>query len=133
MQRRRWRDRGGIDTQPDRAPVASSWQISNWPHFIDTDSAGTHPTLTAFDSQYATATAYTEDVTSNEAAATKYASDARGRQDIGLDAIVLSDWMAYQWVQAGYAQRLDPALLPNVSKLRIPPLRAARSIPMTSS
>ena len=108
----------------DSAPVASSWQISNWPHFIDTDSDGTHPTLTAFDSHYATTTAYTEDVTSNEAAATKYAQTLADGKDIGLDAIVLSDWMAYQWVQAGYAQRLDPALLPNVSKLRIPPLRA---------
>ena len=44
-------------------------------------------------------------------------------EDIGQDAIVLSDWMAYQWIHAGYAQRLDPALLPHVNSLRIPPLR----------
>jgi spermidine/putrescine transport system substrate-binding protein len=108
----------------DRAPVASSWQISNWPHFIDTDSDGNHPTLTAFDSHYGTSTGYTEGVTSNEAAATQYAPMLAKGEDIQLDAIVLSDWMAYQWVQAGYAQPLDQALLPNVSKLRIPPLRA---------
>ena len=27
----------------DRAPLATTWQISNWPHFIDTASDGTHP------------------------------------------------------------------------------------------
>ena len=107
----------------DRAPLATTWQISNWPHFIDTDSDGTHPTLTAFDSRYDTDTVYTEDITSNEAAAAKYAPKLAEGQDIGQDAIVLSDWMAYQWIQAGYAQRLDPALLPHVNSLRIPPLR----------
>ena len=106
-----------------RAPLATTWQISNWPHFIDTDSEGTHPTLTAFDSRYDTDTVYTEDITSNEAAAAKYAPMLAEGQDIGQDAIVLSDWMAYQWIQAGYAQRLDPALLPHVNSLRIPPLQ----------
>jgi spermidine/putrescine transport system substrate-binding protein len=107
----------------DRAPLATTWQISNWPHFIDTASDGTHPTVTAFDSRYDTDTVYTEDITSNEAAATKYASMLAEGEDIGQDAIVLSDWMAYQWIHAGYAQRLDPALLPHVNSLRIPPLR----------
>ena len=107
----------------DRAPLATTWQISNWPHFIDTDSDGTHPTLTAFDSRYDTDTVYTEDITSNEAAAAKYAPMLAEGEDIGQDAIVLSDWMAYQWIHAGYAQRLDPALLPHVNSLRIPPLR----------
>jgi spermidine/putrescine transport system substrate-binding protein len=107
----------------DRAPVADSWQISNWPHFIDTDSDGNHPTLNAFDDRYDTDTLYTETVTSNEAVATQYAPKLADGEDIGLDAIVLSDWMAYQWVDAGYAQHLDPSLLPHVTDLRLPPLR----------
>src|SRR5690242_19552284 len=101
----------------DRAPVAATWQFSNWPHFIDTDSDGNHPTVTAFDDRYDTDTVYSEDVTSNEAAATRYAPALSNGEDIGLDAIVLSDWMAYQWVDAGYAQRLDPSLLPHVNDL----------------
>jgi spermidine/putrescine transport system substrate-binding protein len=107
----------------DRAPLATTWQVSNWPHFIDTDSDGTHPTLTAFDSRYDTDTVYSEDIASNEAAAAKYAPMLAEGEDIGQDAIVLSDWMAYQWIHAGYAQRLDPVLLPHVTSLRIPPLR----------
>src|SRR6476660_3156817 len=89
----------------DRAPLATTWQVSNWPHFIDTDSV------------------YSEDIASNEAAAARYAPMLAEGEDIGQDAIVLSDWMAYQWIHAGYAQRLDPALLPHVNSLRIPPLR----------
>jgi spermidine/putrescine transport system substrate-binding protein len=103
-------------------PMASSWQISNWPNFIDTDDDGGHPSVDSFNAQYDTDTVYTEDVTSNEAVATRYAPLLAEGQDIGLDAVVLSDWMAYQWVQAGYARRLDPTLLPHVSRLRIKPL-----------
>jgi spermidine/putrescine transport system substrate-binding protein len=103
-------------------PMASSWQISNWPNFIDTDDQGGHPSVSSFNAEYDTDTVYTEDITSNEAVATRYAPLLANGQDIGLDAVVLSDWMAYQWVNAGYARKLDPTLLPHVTRTRIKPL-----------
>lgn len=104
------------------AKLASSWQISNWPNFIDTDDDGTHPSVISFNERYNTDTVYTEDVTSNEAVSTRYAPLLANGQDIGLDAVVLSDWMAYQWIQAGYARKLDKTQLPHVNALRIAPL-----------
>lgn len=103
-------------------PMASSWQISNWPNFIDTDDQGGHPSVSSFNTEYDTDTVYTEDITSNEAVADRYAPLLANGQNIGLDAVVLSDWMAYQWVNAGYARKLDPTLLPHVTRTRIKPL-----------
>jgi hypothetical protein len=60
---------------------------------LSRSTAGDNTTalFAAFDSRYDTDTVYTEDITSNEAAASQYATKLAAGDDIGLDAIVLSD------------------------------------------
>lgn len=91
---------------------------SNWPLYLDVDDAsGTRPTLEAFQEQTGITVAYTEDVNDNNEFFAKVRTQLEQGQDIGRDLVVLTDWMAALWIENGYAQKLNPELIPNRTNL----------------
>ena len=59
------------------------------------------------------AVTYTEDVNDNNEFFAKVRTQLEQGQDIGRDIVVLTDWMAALWIENGYAQKLDKAIMPN--------------------
>lgn len=96
---------------------------SNWPLYIDIDEeTGKRPSLEAFQASTGVAVTYTEDVNDNNEFYAKVRTQLEQGQDIGRDLVVLTDWMAALWIENGYAQKLDKALIPNSANL-IPKLQ----------
>ena len=96
---------------------------SNWPLYIDVnDESGARPSLEAFQKETGIAVTYTEDVNDNNEFYAKVRTQLEQGQDIGRDLVVLTDWMAALWIENGFAQKLDKALIPN-SKNLIPKLQ----------
>ncbi len=96
---------------------------SNWPLYIDIDEeTGKRPSLEAFQAASGVAVTYTEDVNDNNEFFAKVRTQLEQGQDIGRDIVVLTDWMAALWIENGYAQKLDKAIMPNSVNL-IPKLQ----------
>lgn len=92
--------------------MIANW--SNWPLYLDVDEeSGEYPTLVAFEEATGIDVTYTEDVNDNNEFFAKVRTQLEQGQDIGRDLVVLTDWMAALWIQSGYAQKLDKALIPN--------------------
>lgn len=91
---------------------------SNWPLYLDiNDETGEYPTLKAFQDANGISVTYTEDVNDNNEFYAKVRTQLEQGQDIGRDLVVLTDWMAALWIQNGYAQKLDKAMIPNGKNL----------------
>jgi spermidine/putrescine transport system substrate-binding protein len=100
---------------------ALNW--SNWPLYIDAnDDTGARPSLEAFQKETGITVTYTEDVNDNNEFFAKVRTQLEQGQPIGRDIVTLTDWMAALWIQNGYAQKLDKALIPNAKNL-IPKLQ----------
>ena len=96
---------------------------SNWPLYIDIDEeTGNRPSLEAFEAATGVAVTYTEDINDNNEFFAKVRTQLEQGQDIGRDIVVLTDWMAALWIENGYAQKLDKAIMPNSVNL-IPKLQ----------
>lgn len=96
---------------------------SNWPLYLDIDDAtGSYPSLVQFQQATGVTVTYTEDVNDNNDFYAKVRTQLEQGQDIGRDLVVLTDWMAALWIENGYAQKLDKALIPNAKNL-IPKLQ----------
>ena len=92
--------------------MIANW--SNWPLYLDVDEeSGEYPSLVAFEESTGIDVTYTEDVNDNNEFFAKVRTQLEQGQDIGRDLVVLTDWMAALWIQSGYAQKLDKALIPN--------------------
>jgi spermidine/putrescine transport system substrate-binding protein len=115
---------GGSDAGASGAPSAgaaedlsdtdktANW--SNWPLYIDVDEeTGSRPTLERFQEETGITVTYTEDVNDNNEFFAKVRTQLEQGQDIGRDLVVLTDWMAALWIQNGFAQKLDKAIMPN--------------------
>jgi spermidine/putrescine transport system substrate-binding protein len=118
----------GGSTQASAAEDLSDTEMklnwSNWPSYMDiNEETGTYPTLEEFMSSTGIDVTYTEDVNDNNEFFAKVRTQLEQGQDIGRDIVVLTDWMAAQWIQSGYAQKLDKAAIPNSVNL-IPRLSA---------
>ena len=55
---------------------------------------------------------YREDVNDNAEFDAKVRPQLEAGQDIGRDIVVLTDWMAAQWIRKGFAQKFDRAWVP---------------------
>jgi len=107
----------------DRSDADKALNWSNWPLYLDIDDAtGKYPSLEQFTQQTGITVTYTEDVNDNNEFYAKVRTQLEQGQDIGRDIVTLTDWMAALWIENGYAQRFDKALLPNAVNL-IPKLQ----------
>ncbi len=123
---------GGEDASSGPASAASAADLSdtdktlnwsNWPLYLDIDDAtGTYPSLVQFQQATGVTVTYTEDVNDNNEFYAKVRTQLEQGQDIGRDIVVLTDWMAALWIENGYAQKFDKALIPNAANL-IPKLQ----------
>ncbi|MDE1045946.1 MAG: spermidine/putrescine ABC transporter substrate-binding protein [Candidatus Nanopelagicales bacterium] len=91
---------------------------SNWPLYLDEDEdTGGNPSLEEFQSSTGIDVTYTPDINDNNEFYAKVRTQLEQGQDIGRDMVVLTDWMAALWIQSGYAQKLDKAIIPNAVNL----------------
>ncbi|TFD04325.1 spermidine/putrescine ABC transporter substrate-binding protein [Cryobacterium sinapicolor] len=111
----------GSATKPTAAPDESDssklvrWD--NWALYIDVDDAGNYPTLDAFTAETGIKVEYTEAVDDNNTYYGKVKDQLALGQDIGADAVCLTDWMVGRWIRFGYTQELDQANIPNLKNL----------------
>ena len=87
---------------------------SNWVEYLDLDEdTGERPTLEAFQAATGITVTYNEDVNDNNEFYAKVRTQLEQGQSIDRDIVVLTDWMAGLWIQNGFAQKLDKAMIPN--------------------
>lgn len=118
---------GGIDSTATTAgtttaaaggSVKDTLTISNWPLYIDIDEkTKKRPTLDQFTKATGIKVDYIEDVNDNDQWFGKNQAALAKGQSVKRDIAVLTDWMAARMVRLGYAQEIDPALIPNKSNL----------------
>jgi spermidine/putrescine transport system substrate-binding protein len=105
-------------TQPDQSETEKSLVWSTWVSYIDQDEeTGNRPTVDAFTAETGIKVDYREDINDNASFFAKVRPQLEAGQDIGRDIVVLTDWMAGEWVRSGYAQRFDRANVPNSDNL----------------
>jgi spermidine/putrescine transport system substrate-binding protein len=104
-------------TQPDQSATDAKLNWSTWVGYMDVDEEGNRPTLDRFMEQTGIAVDYREDVNDNAEFDAKVRPQLEAGQDIGRDIVVLTDWMAAQWIRKGYAQKFDRAWVPNARNL----------------
>ena len=104
-------------TQPDQSATDKKLNWSTWVSYIDADDDGNRPTLDRFMEQTGIEVDYREDVNDNSEFDAKVRPQLEAGQDIGRDIVVLTDWMAAQWIRRGYAQKFDRAWVPNARNL----------------
>jgi spermidine/putrescine transport system substrate-binding protein len=98
----------------DQSDTDKTLNWSNWPLYIDIDDdTGQRPTIEKFQKDTGITVTYTEDINDNNEFYAKVRTQLEQGQDIGRDLVVLTDWMAALWIQNGYAQKLDKAIMPN--------------------
>jgi len=118
---------GGIDSAATTAgtttaaacgSVKDTLTISNWPLYIDIDEkTKKRPTLDQFTKATGIKVDYIEDVNDNDQWFGKNQAALAKGQSVKRDIAVLTDWMAARMVRLGYAQEIDPGLIPNKSNL----------------
>jgi spermidine/putrescine transport system substrate-binding protein len=102
----------------DKSDTDKTVNWSNWPLYIDIDDAsGKRPSLEAFQKSSGIAVTYTEDINDNNEFYAKVRTQLEQGQDIGRDIVVLTDWMAALWIENGFAQKIDKAIVPNTANL----------------
>ena len=102
---------------PTSRPPTQKLNWSTWVGYIDVDDDGNRPTLDRFMEQTGIEVDYREDVNDNAEFDAKVRPQLEAGQDIGRDIVVLTDWMAAQWIRKGYAQKFDRAWVPNARNL----------------
>lgn len=102
---------------PDVSDSDKTVRFSNWPFYIDQDDDGNYPTLAQFTEATGIEVTYTEDVDDNNTYYGRVKDQLALGQDIGADAVALTDWMVDRLIRFGYAQRLDAANIPNKANL----------------
>ncbi|GGQ26222.1 ABC transporter substrate-binding protein [Streptomyces griseomycini] len=104
---------GGVSAE-DHSKEEKTVNFSNWTEYMDVDDSGRrHPTLEAFTKRTGIKVEYTEDINDNTEFFGKIKPQLAAGQDTGRDIIVLTDWLAARLIRLGWAQKLDPANLPN--------------------
>lgn len=112
---------GGGQAKPSAAADNSAndptlnW--ANWAAYIDEDDAGAYPTLEAFQAETGISVNYEVAVDDNNTYYGKVKDQLALGQDIGADAVCLTDWMVARWIRFGYTQELDHANIPNLANL----------------
>jgi spermidine/putrescine transport system substrate-binding protein len=92
---------------------------ANWPLYLDfNEDTKVYPTLAAFEKQSGLKVTYEEAIDDNNTFYGKVQGQLSIGSDIGYDIVTPTDWMAARFIEQGYAQKLDPANVPNKSNIR---------------
>lgn len=102
---------------PDVSDSDKTVRFSNWPFYIDQTDDGGYPTLAQFTEATGIEVTYTEDVDDNNTYYGRVKDQLALGQDIGADAVALTDWMVDRLIRFGYVQPLDAANIPNKANL----------------
>ena len=89
----------------------------NWPLYIEDDDATTSPTIKGFTDQYGVKVNYQSNIDGNDTFTTKYQPDLEAGNGIGADLIVLTSWMAAQYVENGWVEQWPDGYFPNKSNV----------------
>ncbi|HET7325702.1 MAG TPA: spermidine/putrescine ABC transporter substrate-binding protein [Nocardioidaceae bacterium] len=99
--------------------------FSNWPLYIDTNKAGKHPTLLAFEKQTGITANYVEEINDNASFFAKIRPQLSSGQASGSDVVVFTNDWAGHMIELEWVQQLDMANIPNagnlLSSLQSPP------------
>ena len=101
----------------DKSDTDKIVRWDNWALYLDVDDDGNYTTLDAFSAQTGIKATYTEAVDDNNTYYGKVKDQLRLGQDIGADAVCLTDWMVDRMIRFGYAQEFDEANMPNKKNL----------------
>ena len=96
-------------------------QFANWDAYIDVEDDGvTSPTLVEFEAEYGVEVEYANaEIEGNETFMATVRPQLQSGVATGWDLIVLTDWMASKVVEAGWAEQIDQANVPDaVANLR---------------
>ena len=92
---------------------------ANWPLYLDfNEDTKVYPTLAAFEQKSGIKATYEEAIDDNNTFYGKVQGQLSSGTDIGYDIVTPTDWMAARFIEQGYAQKLDPANVPNKSNIR---------------
>ena len=98
----------------DVSAKEKSLAFSNWTEYMDiSEDEKSRPTLEAFTKRTGIKVKYTEDINDNVEFFGKIKPQLAAGQDTGRDLICVTDWLAARMIRLGWAQKLDPANLPN--------------------
>ncbi len=95
--------------------------FANWDAYIDVeDDEVTSPTLVEFEQEYAVEVEYANaEIEDNASFVATIRPQLESGVETGWDLIVLTDWMAAKIVEAGWAEKIDQANVPDaVANLR---------------
>jgi spermidine/putrescine transport system substrate-binding protein len=120
---------GAASSEPSESAAAAGSQtptgplmFANWPAYIDLagkaaeDEAyapGSSPSLEDFQKEYGVKVDYQEKIGDNATFVQTIKPALVGGLPTGWDLMVLTDWMAAQIVQNGWAEKIDQANVPN--------------------
>jgi len=90
----------------------------NWTEYMDlSEDETSRPTLERFEAQSGIKVEYLETYLDNDEYFAIVKDQLALGQDIGVDLVCPTEWMAARWVGNGYSQRLDAANIPNKANL----------------
>jgi spermidine/putrescine transport system substrate-binding protein len=90
----------------------------NWTEYMDlSEDETSRPTLERFEAQTGITVEYLETYLDNDEYFAIVKDQLALGQDIGVDVICPTEWMAARYVSNGYAQKLDAANIPNKANL----------------
>lgn len=90
----------------------------NWTEYMDlSEDETSRPTLERFEAQTGIKVEYLETYLDNDEYFAIVKDQLALGQDIGVDLVCPTEWMAARWVGNGYSQRLDAANIPNKANL----------------
>ena len=90
----------------------------NWTEYMDlSEDETSRPTLDRFQEQTGIAVEYLETYLDNDEYFAIVKDQLALGQDIGVDVICPTEWMAARYVANGFAQKLDAANIPNKANL----------------
>ncbi|MEU4128987.1 polyamine ABC transporter substrate-binding protein [Streptomyces wuyuanensis] len=108
------REGEGAAASDDHSAEEKQIAFSNWTQYIDiSEDEKRHPTLDAFTKRTGISVKYTEDINDNVEFFGKIRPQLAAGQETGRDLINVTDWLAARIIRLGWAQKLDPANLPN--------------------
>ncbi|MFI9582578.1 PotD/PotF family extracellular solute-binding protein [Streptomyces sp. NPDC052236] len=98
----------------DHSAKEKQLSFSNWTEYMDVGKKDKgRPTLEAFTQRTGIKVKYTEDINDNVEFFGKIQPQLAAGQNTGRDLICVTDWLAARMIRLGWAQKLDPSLLPH--------------------